>query len=152
VSVRIHSPRPPFLHKNVSDWSFDPEQPPIVVYTPPLGHPGYNFDFAGWHFHFYLEPLKDGEMRRRGYVLLWAVLHNPEHGTDYLSFHGYSEAPEGYLDKEEYEKFAGRKFAAAWLIAHWYEHYMHTCPCLIDDHKPTNFRRACINALLEFNP
>lgn len=134
------------------NWSFDPENP-HVIYTPPLGDKNlYNFDFAGWHFHdIGLAADPSSIYQRRGTLLLWGVLYNPEHGCDYLSYHGYSEAPM-WSSPEEYEKINGRKFAAAWLIAHWYEHFMHTCPCLVDDGKPTHFRYACIQALLELNP
>lgn len=132
-------------------WSFDPDQPPIVVYTPALGNKHlYNFHFAGWHFNDWFPNADPVTGRRGGSLLLWAVLHNPE-GNAYLSYHSYCEAPLWY-DPEEYEKIAGRKFAAAWLIAHWYEHYMHTCPCQVDDAKPTNFRNACIQTLLDLNP
>jgi hypothetical protein len=145
--VPYHLQRPPFLPDGVydMDWSYDPDQPPIVVYSPPLGMQSgyfYNFDFAGWHFNdsglIGVDANYPNGSRKVGHIRLTAILHNPE-GNAYFSYHNYDDSG-----------FCSREYAAAWLIAHWYEHYMHTCPCQVNDEKPTRFRYACIKGLLLF--
>ena len=82
------------------------------------------FTFCGWAF------FDDGEKL----LISYHRLPNPH-------------PPEAYYAYKTYGRVFGREHAAAWLIAHWFEHYMNTCPCLNGD-KPSKFRHACIEALL----
>lgn len=157
--------RIPGTELDLENWSHDPDNHADVVYHPGLDHPVYHsatrnqagdltkpFEFAGWKF-IDTEPhtTSDTEItgRKTGILRLYAVLHNPEHGA-YLSYHTYSEAPAYLPEKEKvrYDWELGKYFAAAWLIAHWYEHYFHNCPCQVNDAKPSHFRFAFIETML----
>ena len=100
-----------------------------------------NFHFAGFDFRIKCEPIgsdpKDFVNYRSGVLLLNAILPNPENGA-YLSYHTFNE---------EFS-YWNKKRSAAWLIAHWWEHFMHNCPCQVDDAKPSGFREAFIDTLL----
>lgn len=88
------------------------------------------------------------------YLHCYKKLHNPENPGEDLSFSyftlsGYDNVlyrrmPEGLLDWKMRE-------AAAWLVAHWYEHYFNICPCIAnvhDDEKGSLFRQGVIRGLL----
>ncbi len=97
------------------------------------------FHFAGFDFRVDREPENNPVTYRSidGVLLLDAILPNPE-GYAYLSYHTF----------REYPHLCTKQWAAAWLIAHWWEHFMHNCPCQVDDAKPSGFRQAFIGTLL----
>lgn len=109
---------------------------PFVEYKQE--YPPPNWCFAGWEFN--VTPLYQPQSIRYrvGHVMLHARLHNPEGPGLDSSCHNYTE---GGLWTVE--------CAAAWLIAHWWEHYMHSCDCLVDDGKPSHFRWWFIETLLD---
>src|ERR1700739_1209673 len=93
-----------------------------------------NYSFAGFDFRVQIGS-PGGSV-----LLLDAILLNPEDGK-YLSYHSFRiSVPAGTSSSKEW--------AAAWLIAHWGEHFMHNCPCQVDDAKPSRFRYAFIDTLL----
>jgi hypothetical protein len=110
----------------------------MVEPFPPVPSPQFAeplFSFSGWVFADRVDP-KHPETS--GSLLSAHLLHNPERPDLVYAYKGYRP---GLLRE-------GREYAAAWLIAHWWEHYLHCCACLVDDHKPSNFRRALIETLL----
>ncbi len=57
-------------------------------------------------------------------------------------------------EKSDVSYSVNMKRAAAWLIAHWWEHYLNICPCLTsgsDHEEETNFSKAVINSLLWYD-
>jgi len=94
-----------------------------------------NYRFAGFDFRYHVCPLdvilKYGT---KGRMEFGAILHNPEDNA-FLSYHNVWNT-------------WSKEMAAAWLIAHWWEHYMHTCQCQVDDNRPSRFRWAFIDTLL----
>lgn len=61
------------------------------------------------------------------------------------------DSPEAIYSYKYFHDGSDPKDAARWLIAHWYEHALSTCPCLHGD-PPSNFRRACIDTLRDLCP
>jgi hypothetical protein len=119
-------------------------------------HPGSTFEFMGWRFsnvHIY----NSGPDVVGTNLFCWKRLFNPERPNAV-----YSQANFRYsnYDSTLYRcmpdrlKFHRTKECAAWLIAHWWEHYLEICPCLHgerDDKEDSNFRRAVIQALLWYS-
>jgi hypothetical protein len=101
---------------------------PKEQFAPPL------FRFAGWEFADRTDP----KYPLVGSLLSAHLLHNPESPDLVYAYKGYKVG----------SPHSGREYAAAWLIAHWWEHYLHSCACLLDDHKPSAFRHALRDTLL----
>lgn len=93
------------------------------------------FHFAGFDFRVE-RPTSSGPIEE-WFLVFDAILPNPE-GYAYLSYHTFREYPHPCT----------KQWAAAWLIAHWWEHFMHNCACQVDDAKPSGFRQAFIGTLL----
>ena len=96
-----------------------------------------NYTFAGWEF----ERRDDtgGDMNIN-VLILWKELKNPHPPDAVLSYKGFGKA-------------YGVEYAAAWLIAHWYEHKLQICPCQNGEEPDANesslrFRAAFIESLL----
>jgi hypothetical protein len=106
---------------------------------PEESYNGKTFMFMGWEF-------KDSEFTdpaypeiRQGHLISHHRLHNPDPPEAYYAYRGYK------VDSTYFH--STREYAAAWLISHWFEHYIGTCPCLKGD-GPSNFRTAFIETLL----
>lgn len=102
------------------------------------------FTFMGWKFEIrsHVSPVS-GEIGIEGsFMLLWKKLINPETPQLIYSYRGIGS---GHLAKER---------AAAWLIAHWWEHALDICPCQHgkrDDAAGSNFRYHVIESLLWYH-
>ena len=107
---------------------------PFEIPKPEHPYNGKTFTFMGWEFADREVMTSDGKLT--GYLLSWHILPNPEAPNLIYSYKGYWPEQPG-----------SRTYAAAWLISHWFEHYMGVCPCLHGD-GPSNFRTAFIETLL----
>jgi hypothetical protein len=114
------------------------------------------FEFMGWRFtikeaHSYNESLP------LTYVMCWKRLFNPENKGEVYSQANFSHGSYDtvlYRDMPDRLKLHRTKEACAWLIAHWWEHYLEICHCLHgerDDQEDSNFRRAVIQSLLWYS-
>lgn len=115
-----------------------------------------SFEFMGWRFRMM------GGGVGTGTLCCFKPLINPFPPGAYYSFHCFRVLEVGELTGTNAAAIAHyqemiKKEAAAWLIAHWYEHALILCPCQTDaereneDHKPSNFRRALISSLLWYD-
>jgi hypothetical protein len=99
-----------------------------------------NFEFSGWKFKFTPPQGRDS-----GVLILYKQLENPHPPDLFLSYRTYRT--------EGAEPFVGKQYAAAWLIAHWYEHKLKICACMNGeepdlDGSSIGFRHALIKYLL----
>lgn len=111
---------------------------PFEMPKPEHPYSGETFTFMGWEFADH-----HGTSQTTGeawaHLLSWHILHNPDSPDAIYAYKGYKFG--------EDDRPLGRKYAAAWLISHWFEHYMGACPCLHGD-GPSNFRDAFMETLL----
>jgi hypothetical protein len=108
-------------------------------FESPKPEEAYNcqtFTFMGWEFkdHPFTDPAYPDI--RQAHLISFHKLHNPHPPEACYAYIGYKPDAPG-----------DREYAAAWLISHWFEHYMGVCPCLHGD-GPSNFRTAFIETLL----
>lgn len=103
---------------------------------PEITYSGPTFTFMGWEFNYH-EYTSEGYSG--GHLVSWHRLVNADPPNAIYAYKCYKPG----------STEATREYAAAWLIAHWFEHYMGICPCLHGD-GPSNFRTACIEALLSY--
>lgn len=102
------------------------------------------FEFMGWKFkvrivdhHGHPEPLV--------FMNCYKRLHNPESPALVLSYRQHPVVSNMAKLKRD---------MAAWLIAHWWEHYFDFCPCqngVQDDEHGSNFRVAMIESLIWYS-
>ena len=110
------------------------------------------FCFMGWEFS--VTHAQDDRI----YLKCYKRLFNPEKAGEVLSHYAFD--PEVLYDHSIYRECPPRfiidlkKRAAAWLIAHWWEHYLNICPCLHgdrDDQEDSPFRQSVISGLLWYD-
>lgn len=111
-----------------------------------------NYTFAGWEFsdRAYELSVNDYGGRRRHTLVLWKELENPHPPTWIYSYCGWTESGDRPQDQRHRR---GIEYAAAWLIAHWYEHKLRICSCQHGEEPDDNasslrFREAFIESLL----
>ena|SRR5215472_7724591 len=104
------------------------------------------FEFMGWKFG-------DRPHGQQGLLSCFKPLLNPFPKDAYWSYCTYEllglgDVPLGPR-RDTLQSFV-KKRAAAWLIAHWYEHALVVCPCQqeAEEDKPSNFREAVISGLI----
>lgn len=108
------------------------------------------FEFAGCEFLDHADGAQaifDPQVvqgSRRAFLTFHAELLNPENPKEVQAFRGYN--PE-YPDD-----VAGRKYAAAWLISHWYEHALKMCRCQNGYGESHNFTHSFIATILYLCP
>ena len=93
------------------------------------------YSFAGWEFW---QVEQDG----KAMLILEKELLNPHPPNAILSYKCFQQG----TDPRE---------AAAWLIAHWYEHALDICPCQHGEEgnaRSIRFRHYCMDSLLALNP
>lgn len=125
--------------------------------APRLGTAIKVYEFAGWRF----ERLDSREDLRLPVALTFLFCHkrffNPEKPGEVYSQASFSDEDYChllYVGMPERMRDYKLKSTAAWLIAHWWEHYCDICPCLQgerNDAEESNFRRALINSLLWYD-
>jgi hypothetical protein len=110
------------------------------------------FEFMGWRFK--VNPVaSDG----RVYLMCFKRLFNPELAGEVYSQSNFNAEDYDHSlyralppRREQYLK----KYCAAWLIAHWWEHYTGIRPCLHGDRNDSEdspFRKAMIESLLWYD-
>lgn len=130
---------------------FDPEESTIMA------RQAQTFSFAGWTFSVRTVH-NPNEVVPKTYLFCYKRLFNPETPSEVYSQVNFSDDGFSRLLYGEAMpprlKLEKQKRCAAWLIAHWWEHYLEICPCLggkRDDGEDSNFRRSVIESLLWYD-
>lgn len=114
------------------------------------------FEFMGWKFGV-TNIASANEPCYKTFLMCWKRLFNPEHLGEVYSQSSFLHTQ---YEMSLYRGMPDRlilhhtRKCAAWLIAHWWEHYLEICPCLNgerDDREDSNFRRAVIESLLWYD-
>jgi hypothetical protein len=120
-------------------------------YLPPcpIGNPMPSvteYEFAGCKFLDHSEGANSifdpmvMQGTRHAFLTFHAELMNPEKEGEVHAFKGYNP---------DFHRFGdGRKYAAAWLISHWYEHALKLCRCQLGYGESHHFTHAFISTLL----
>jgi len=114
------------------------------------------FEFMGWKFAVRHQHLAH-ESDPATYLYCYKRLFNPEKPGEVYSQCNFSWSNAEialYRGTPDRKKRDLTKRCAAWLIAHWWEHYLEICPCLKgerNDDEDSNFRKTVIESLLWYD-
>lgn len=117
-------------------------------YGPEVRIGNLNYEFMGWRFHLTRFATDSSGENQNAQMLCWKEIINPEAPGLIQAYKNIRISSGPLPPKEEMDKLLSA--AAAWLIAHWWDHALKMCPCQNDD-AGGKFRHTVTEALLQYD-